>query len=159
MKRWWVSFWSAYLWACEISCPSCTTFGQTRCPALVLDTGTWKNTLQMNQHASIHSQKEVKQKRFNISARFNWSYFVNYTVRHKLDKSAIQHIFVLHTGKETIIINTFLTYTTTDVWGIHDVRMYLWWSLCPLYLLACQVRVAVGDSGLSCCACVTPFER
>ena len=27
-------------------------------------------------------------------------------------------------------------------------RMYLWWSLCTLYLLACQVRVTVGDSGL-----------
>ena len=26
--------------------------------------------------------------------------------------------------------------------------MYLWWSLCTLYLHACQVRVTVGDSGL-----------
>ena len=30
--------------------------------------------------------------------------------------------------------------------------MYLWWSLCTLYLLACQVRVTVGGSGL--CYCV-----
>ena len=36
-------------------------------------------------------------------------------------------------------------------------RTYLWWSLCTLYLHACQVRVTVGDSGL-CCACVTTFE-
>ena len=28
------------------------------------------------------------------------------------------------------------------------VRMYLWWSLCTLYLQACQVRVTIGDSGL-----------
>ena len=28
--------------------------------------------------------------------------------------------------------------------------MYLWWSLHPLYLHACQVRVTVGDSGLCC---------
>ena len=28
-----------------------------------------------------------------------------------------------------------------------------------LYLLACQVRVTVGDSGLCCCVCVTSFER
>ena len=28
-----------------------------------------------------------------------------------------------------------------------------------LYLLACQVRVAVGDSGLCYCACVKSFER
>ena len=32
--------------------------------------------------------------------------------------------------------------------------VYLWWSLCPLRLHACLVRVTVGDSGLSCCACV-----
>ena len=33
--------------------------------------------------------------------------------------------------------------------------MYLWWSLCTLYLLACQVRVTVGGSaGLCCCVCV-----
>ena len=38
-------------------------------------------------------------------------------------------------------------------------RMYLWWSSCTLYLLACQVRVTGGDSGLCCCACVTSFER
>ena len=29
-------------------------------------------------------------------------------------------------------------------------RMYLWWNLCTLYLLACQVRVTVDDSGLCC---------
>ena len=27
------------------------------------------------------------------------------------------------------------------------------------YLLACQVRVTVGDPGLCCCVCVAPFER
>ena len=29
--------------------------------------------------------------------------------------------------------------------------------LCTCHLLACQVRVAVGDSGLCCCVCVTFF--
>ena len=24
-------------------------------------------------------------------------------------------------------------------------RMYVWWSLCTLYLHACQVRVTIGD--------------
>ena len=37
-------------------------------------------------------------------------------------------------------------------------QMYLWWSLCTLYLHTCQVRVTVGDSGL-CCTCVTYFEH
>ena len=31
------------------------------------------------------------------------------------------------------------------------LRMYLWWGLCTLYLLAFQVRVPIGDSGLCCC--------
>ena len=31
-----------------------------------------------------------------------------------------------------------------------------WWSLCTLYLLACQTRVTAGHSGLCyCCVCVT----
>ena len=33
--------------------------------------------------------------------------------------------------------------------------MYLWWSLCTLYLHACQVRVTVGNSSLCRCTCVT----
>ena len=32
----------------------------------------------------------------------------------------------------------------------HFQRMYLWWSLCILYLLACQVRVAIGNLGHCC---------
>ena len=35
----------------------------------------------------------------------------------------------------------------------------LWWSLCRLYLHACQVRVTVGDSGLCCCTCVNYLKR
>ena len=31
--------------------------------------------------------------------------------------------------------------------------------MCGLYLLACQLRATVGDSGLCCCVCVTTFER
>ena len=36
--------------------------------------------------------------------------------------------------------------------------MYICWSLCTLYLHACQVRVTTGDSGLCCCTCVMYFE-
>ena len=35
--------------------------------------------------------------------------------------------------------------------------MYLSWSLCTVYLLACQVRVATGNLGLHCYVCVTFF--
>ena len=31
------------------------------------------------------------------------------------------------------------------------LRMYLWCGLCALYVLAFQVRVPIGDSGLCCC--------
>ena len=34
-----------------------------------------------------------------------------------------------------------------------------WWSLCTLYLHACQVRVTTGDSGLCCCTRVKYFEH
>ena len=38
--------------------------------------------------------------------------------------------------------------------------MYIWWSLCASYSLACQVRATIGDSGLCyCCICVTSFKR
>ena len=39
-----------------------------------------------------------------------------------------------------------------------ELRMYLWWSSCTLYLHACQVRITTGISGLWCCICVTYFE-
>ena len=40
-----------------------------------------------------------------------------------------------------------------------QLSMYLWWSLCTLYLLACLVKGTVVDSGLCCCVCVTSFQR
>ena len=36
--------------------------------------------------------------------------------------------------------------------------MHLWSSLCALNLLARQVRVTVGDSGLCCCVCLMSFK-
>ena len=38
------------------------------------------------------------------------------------------------------------------------LRLYLWWSLCTLYLHACYVRVTIGDSGLCCCTHVNVFQ-
>ena len=41
---------------------------------------------------------------------------------------------------------------------VHNLhQMYLWWSVCTLRLLACQVSY-VGDLGL-CCVCVAVFRR
>ena len=39
------------------------------------------------------------------------------------------------------------------------MMMYLWWSLCTLYLHACQVKLIVGNSGLCYCVCVMSFAR
>ena len=47
------------------------------------------------------------------------------------------------------------SHAAPELWVL---RMYPWWSLCTLYLLACQVRVTVGDSDL-CYVCVTSFGR
>ena len=41
---------------------------------------------------------------------------------------------------------------------INSIRGCLWWSLCTCYLLACQVRITVGDSGL-CCFCFCDVFR
>ena len=45
--------------------------------------------------------------------------------------------------------------------GVYNSRgCYLGQSVCTLHrLLACQVRVTVGDSGLCCCVYVMSFER
>ena len=42
---------------------------------------------------------------------------------------------------------------------LETLTMYFWWSFCTVYLLACQVRVSVGESDLCRCVCVTSFER
>ena len=42
---------------------------------------------------------------------------------------------------------------------LYILKMYLWWSLGTSYLYACQVRITVGDSGVSCGTWVTYFER
>ena len=46
------------------------------------------------------------------------------------------------------IVSLFPPLPGTSVAASAFLRMYLWWSLCTLYLHACQVRVTVGDSGL-----------
>ena len=59
-------------------------------------------------------------------------------------------------------INILRTYILKiiNILRMYILRLYLWWSLCTLYLHACKVRVTVGDSGLCCCTCVsTYFER
>ena len=34
--------------------------------------------------------------------------------------------------------------------AVAGLRLYRWWSLCTLYLHACQMRVTVGNSGFCC---------
>ena len=36
-------------------------------------------------------------------------------------------------------------------------QMYLWWSLCAVHFLTCQMGVTTGDSGLCCCVYVMSF--
>ena len=50
------------------------------------------------------------------------------------------------------------TNVTRKPFALVHLRVYLWWSLCTLYLLACQVRVPWGDLSL-CCVHVKSFKR
>ena len=52
----------------------------------------------------------------------------------------------------------YLVFTSSGEVYVPSIYI-LWWSLCTLYLHACQVRVTIGDSGLCCCGCVMYFER
>jgi len=53
---------------------------------------------------------------------------------------------------EDVPLVEFMSFVFTHMPG--EKRVYPWWSLCTLYLHACQVRVTKGDSGLCCCTCV-----
>ena len=44
----------------------------------------------------------------------------------------------------------YLVFTRMPGESYHSRWMYLWWSLCTMYLLACYVRVTIGNSGLCC---------
>ena len=57
-----------------------------------------------------------------------------------------------------VLLVKFIQLVFTRMPGESYLR-HLWWSLCSLYLLACHVRVNVGNSGLCCCVCVTCFQR
>ena len=72
-----------------------------------------------------------------------------------------KQVAVIHTSiTERNAQNSYETERGPDVFDSDPfLRMYLWWSLCALYLHACQVRVTVGDSGLCCCTCVAYFEH
>ena len=76
------------------------------------------------------------------------------SLRHYLRAQSQGHHTIEKTRGKWKRSTTFLGRTrdghrqSDEHWNI--LRMYLWWSLCTLFLLACQVRVAVGDSGLCC---------
>ena len=57
--------------------------------------------------------------------------------------------------RNTSTTKTWVTYCNSPGVRVNTryIGMYLSWSLCILYLHACQVKVAVGDSGLCCCTC------
>ena len=57
-----------------------------------------------------------------------------------------------------VVIFLFSFLCLTEFIPLLMMAMYLWWSLCTLYLLACQVRVTVGDSDLFCYDCVMSFQ-
>ena len=71
------------------------------------------------------------------------------------DQSQLQHQSPDMQVKTRYINSTRSTSSNTT---LASQRMYLWWSLCTLYLLTCQVRTTVGKLGLCCCVCATSFK-
>ena len=55
-------------------------------------------------------------------------------------------VFTLHASK-------YKVHEVHQRHKLHQRYICLWWSLCALYLHACQVRVTVGDLGLCCYTC------
>ena len=60
----------------------------------------------------------------------------------------ITRTWVAYCNSPDIRVNTRYINSIRGTPSWHILRMYLWWSLCTLYLHACQVRVTVGESGL-----------
>ena len=68
-------------------------------------------------------------------------------------------------GQHSPAKDKFTKKTGRRIHSLHNQQLDLqtptssdWWSLCTLYVRACQVRVTVGDSDLCCCIFVTYFE-
>ena len=71
-----------------------------------------------------------------------------------LTKAIKMYLVFAHTPGESYCrqLGSFLL-CLCDVFRAPITRMYLSWNLCTLYLLACQVRVTLGNLGLFCCLC------
>ena len=95
-------------------------------------------------------QSSLKSRKQTGRRRQIGTYFLYLTKNLKQNKAQFAHAESTHKG---------VNYRPKSVTQVQQQRpeMYLWWSLCTLYLHACQVRVTIGDSGL-CCTCVTCFK-
>ena len=51
--------------------------------------------------------------------------------------------------------NSIMKKLSIIIVSVISLRMYIWWSLCTLYLHICEARVTVGDSGLCFCTGAT----
>lgn len=62
----------------------------------------------------------------------------------------------IYWGEGRVHIYMHMHITESFFKAFFNLRMSLWWSLCTLhYLLVCQLRVTVSDSGLCYCIYVT----
>ena len=129
------------------------------CPSALrteLNIGLAKQLLTMAKKALDSGQN------FHIGSRCLWARH-NATVCRLTNQVSAYQLKQVSTGRcqffvgklENIARCLLPTNERNCFWSL---RMYLWWSLCTLYLHACQVRVTVGNSCLCCCACVTYFE-
>ena len=93
----------------------------------------------------------------------SWKRNISKQQRHELPTVTLTwHVYKykVHRGISSYVCKYKVHKNSTRCTSTPEVeRMFLWWSLCTLYLHVCQVRVIIDDSGLCCCTCVTYFQR
>ena len=72
--------------------------------------------------------------------------------------------FVLFSARKNVVVGTTMhryTYvnSTRGILKVESNVPVVELINVPCILLACQVRITVGDSGLCCCVCMASFDR
>ena len=112
---------------------------------------------RFQENISLSSVRKVSRKQKIVNTVVLPLFLLTLCIKGLIIESLLSLIHRLQ-GAKCVVINC-QPFCAGIAWGqvIHyTLGKHLRWSLCTLYIHACQVRVTVGDSGL-CCTCVTSF--
>ena len=113
---------------------------------------TWQTAWQPQRHSSRFSRRRPAQLFQGCGSRW-WHSHATFGVIEVMCM-----YFVTFRALTRMLVVSYLCLGSKSIKKTSMLRMYLWWSLYTLYLLACQMRVTVDDSGLCCCVCVMSLE-